>query len=370
MKVILFGNGKIGSAFRYFLKYNQITNVTHFDKIGNMSADVETLDVENLSLNELVDKINSVKDDESVIVNAAPFFLVSKIAEAAVIADCHYIDFTEDDYETTKVIDLWKKHNSNKVCVPKCGLAPGFVNYLGHQLIEKHPSATTLELRVGALPRCFTTSSANPKISAYENYALTWNVDGLVNEYLNECKVKINGIITTIRPLTGLERISIDGISYEAANTSGGIGSLVNDVPNSVLNVNYKSIRYPGHYEGFLKPTISTLESISLRNKSAGVGMDLFKAVKAAFTNVFKETTDDVVIIYGRAFSNKKVVTKSFKIYGNDDLTAIQLTTAGSAFEIFKMIEDKLLKPGVNGHWDIPVNEFFNSKTIKSFTSK
>ena len=48
-------------------------------------------------------------------------------------------------------------------------------------------------------------------------------------------------------PLEGLEEIEIDGMIYEAFNTSGGLGSLAETYGDKAQTMDYKTIRYPGH---------------------------------------------------------------------------------------------------------------------------
>ena len=72
---------------------------------------------------------------------------------------------------------------------------------------------------------------------------------GLINEYGNLCQGIENGEEVNMLPLGDLEEIKIDGLTYEAFNTSGGIGSLANSYMGRVKNINYKTIRYPGHCE-------------------------------------------------------------------------------------------------------------------------
>ncbi len=114
-----------------------------------------------------------------------------------------------------------------------------------------------------------------------------------------------------------------------------------------------------------MKPTINALEAIVLKNKSTNPDISLFKIVRSAFLSAFKETDDDVVVIYARAISNHKVKTISFKVYSDEFLTAIQKTTAGSAVAILFMMLNDQLKDGVNSHSDIDVNVFFDSPFIK-----
>ena len=47
--------------------------------------------------------------------------------------------------------------------------------------------------------------------------------------------------------LEEIEAFSLDGIDYEAFNTSGGLGTLCETLAGKVENLNYKTVRYPGH---------------------------------------------------------------------------------------------------------------------------
>src|SRR6202035_5253340 len=90
----------------------------------------------------------------------------------------------------------------------------------------------------GALPQ-FPTNEMK--------YNLTWSTDGLINEYGNPCQAIHRGKLLEVLPLEGLEHFSIDGIHYEAFNTSGGVGTLCETLRGKVRSLNYKTIRYSGH---------------------------------------------------------------------------------------------------------------------------
>ena len=90
--------------------------------------------------------------------------------------------------------------------------------------------------------RFFTTSN-------HLQYALNWSTEGLINEYANLCEILEDGKLVRVPALEGLQSLIIDGRSYEMFYTSGGAGSLVSTHENSVKNLCYKTIRYPGHCE-------------------------------------------------------------------------------------------------------------------------
>ena len=93
-------------------------------------------------------------------------------------------------------------------------------------------------MRVGALPQ-FPTNALK--------YNLTWSTDGLINEYCNPCEAIHEGRRIDVLPLEGLEHFSLDGVRYEAFNTSGGLGTLCETLDGRVRELNYRTIRYLGH---------------------------------------------------------------------------------------------------------------------------
>ncbi|MFC3217103.1 saccharopine dehydrogenase family protein [Comamonas sp. JC664] len=116
-------------------------------------------------------------------------------------------------------------------------LAPGFIGIVG----TTWPSIST---------PC-TTQDARGCAARYPQgslrYNLTWSTEGLINEYINPCEALVDGQPLTVHALEGLETFALDGIEYEAFNTSGGLGSLTETWAGKARNVDYKSIRYPGH---------------------------------------------------------------------------------------------------------------------------
>ena len=65
-------------------------------------------------------------------------------------------------------------------------------------------------------------------------YNLTWSTDGLINEYCNACDAIHDGTRISVLPLEGLEQFSLDGMHYEAFNTSGGLGMLAETLAGRV----------------------------------------------------------------------------------------------------------------------------------------
>lgn len=354
-KVAILGAGKIGSAVYKILSTTKVYPYTDvrclvFDSNDKFVEDLKPVSGTIVDFsNEEVDNIAEHFRLSGIthVVNALPFFLNEKVAKASALAKCSYIDFTEDDVMADKVQEIYKDTGLN--CAVKCGLAPGFINYIGYNLVEQLDSTDSLVISVGALPRTISFSPHSPSPA----YNLTWSVDGLVNEYIRPCRVRLDGLEREIPPFYGFESIVLDGAQYEAAFTSGGVGSLVRDLKD-VPYVSYKTIRYPGHYE-YVSKVIKRHEGD-------------FESIKKEFLETFPTTDDDVIIVYAEAIGklSGQLTRKTFynKFYGVDSLTGIQATTAGSGVAILElMLTEKL--SGIIDHTDVSLAAFRDTVAFK-----
>ena len=168
--------------------------------------------------------------------SAAPYHLTVQAAEAAKAAGTHYLDLTEDVASTRRVRALAK--GAKTAFIPQCGLAPGFISIVAADLARRFDELHDVRLRVGALPRYPSNAL---------NYNLTWSTDGVINEYCEPCEAIVDGALRQTRALEECEAFALDGVAYEAFNTSGGLGTLCESLAGKVRNLNYRTIRYPGH---------------------------------------------------------------------------------------------------------------------------
>jgi lysine 6-dehydrogenase len=124
--------------------------------------------------------------------------------------------------------------------VPDCGLAPGLVSILTARCLELMPDAQDVKLRVGGLPR-------HPE--GPFGYQIVFSVEGLINEYKEPSYALRDGEIVEVPTLGELERLSFPPPfeQLEAFNTSGGASTLPWTLQGRVRNLDYKTIRYPGH---------------------------------------------------------------------------------------------------------------------------
>jgi len=127
-------------------------------------------------------------------------------------AGLSYFDLTEDRDTTAAVRGYAEQAESGQIFAPQCGLAPGFVSIAAFDLARQFDRPEEVRMRVGALPQ-FPTNEMK--------YNLTWSTDGLINEYGNPCEAIHEGRRIEVLPLEGLEHFSLDGVDFEAFNTSG-----------------------------------------------------------------------------------------------------------------------------------------------------
>ena len=170
------------------------------------------------------------------VVSCLPYEFNIGVASVAHELGLHYFDLTEDVRTAQAIIQM--SHTAGAVMAPQCGLAPGFIAIAGASLAERFDRIRSIKLRVGALPQ-------NP--TGLLGYAFNWSPEGVVNEYLNDCEVIEDGEIKWVSALEWLETIVIHGVQLEAFTTSGGLGTMCQTYKGRVENLDYKTIRYPGH---------------------------------------------------------------------------------------------------------------------------
>ena len=308
IKIAIVGSGNIGWALKQLLKKDFEINQ------GDIEDGFDALDISQVK--------DFLKGNDAVI-SAGPFKVNKNIAKIAAEQGVAYFDLTED-VETT---DFIKTLDSKNILMPQCGLAPGAINICAASMMKEFDSVNEVLMRVGALPR-FTTNEMS--------YYLSWSTNGLINEYCNEADAIYEGKAVKLMPLEGIEKIVIEGESFEAFNTSGGCATMCETYENQVENLSYKTIRYPGHVN-HMKFLFNDLHL--KKNK---------EILEKLFDKEVPRTKNDVIIFFVKVIGiiDGVLQEKTYlrKIYGNDKLSAIQLTTASGVCSVLKMHLDGKMK--------------------------
>lgn len=313
--LLLIGAGKIGETIADMLCACGDYRVTVADRselqLQKLSkrANLKTLGLDVQDAGALAASLKG----RYAVLSATPYSAAGPIVSAAAKAGVHYLDLTEDVANTRLVKTL--AAGAGSAFIPQCGLAPGFISIVAQDLARHFDRLDSVRLRVGALP----LYPANAL-----NYNLTWSTDGVINEYDEPCEAIVEGELREVAPLEEREEFSLDGIRYEAFNTSGGLGTLCETLKGKVRQLNYKTVRYPGHRD-IMKTLIQDLR--------LGERRDLLKDV---LEHALPATQQDVVLVFVTVtgYRGGQYLQESYanKIYGAEvngiARSAIQITTA------------------------------------------
>jgi saccharopine dehydrogenase-like NADP-dependent oxidoreductase len=210
-------------------------------------------------------------------------------------------------------------------------------------------------MRVGALPQYPSNAL---------NYNLTWSTDGVINEYCEPCEAIVEGELVEVPPLEEREEFSLDGVTYEAFNTSGGLGTLCETLKGRVRTLNYRTIRYPGH-AAIMK---ALLNDLGLRHRR--------EVLKDIFESALPATTQDVVIVFvtvsGRKDGRLLQETYANKVYSRringKVLSAIQITTASGICAVLDMLASgDLPQQGFVRQEDIALDTFLANRFGRAY---
>jgi lysine 6-dehydrogenase len=284
----------------------------------------------------LMEKVNGV-------ISAVPYDYNLRLTEWAIAHGCHFVDLGGNIHVVEKQFALDSKAKMAGVgVIPDCGLAPGMVSVVAAHAIGRFDMVDTLEIRVGGLP-------VEPKPPL--NYHLIFSVHGLTNEYIEPCIVLDDGQLKIKQSMTEIESLVFPEPfgKLEAFYTSGGTATLPMTYQGDIRQLNYKTIRYPGHCEkfktmidlGFVDDKQMDIEGKSISRREV-------------FERLLEETLTlegkDVTLIRISAQGIKDGLEKEWEYQAieyedeKNDLSAMMRTTAFPAIITLEMLVDGRIK--------------------------
>ena len=178
-------------------------------------------------------------------ISCVNYWLNERLARAAIEAGTHFCDLggNNDVVDAELALDAEARQAGINI-IPDCGLAPGMVAVLVAHAAQQFESLDEIHIRVGGLPQ-------NPKPPL--DYQLVFSVEGLINEYVEPARVIRDGKVVTVESMTEVESLAFPEPfgEMEAFQTSGGTSTLVETFLGKVRELDYKTIRYPGHCAKF-----------------------------------------------------------------------------------------------------------------------
>jgi len=359
-RVLLLGAGKIGRMIARFLMDTgdyQVVVGDVCDMALKRVAKLAGVDTRRIDAANPAD-LAAAMQGMSTVLSALSFHHNPLVARAALKAGVSYFDLTEDVATSDAVAETAKSAADGQIFMPQCGLAPGFISIVANDLLNWFERVETVRMRVGALPQ-FPTGELK--------YNLTWSTDGLINEYCNPCEAIHNGKKIDVLPLEGLEHFSLDGVRYEAFNTSGGLGTLCDTLAGKVRELDYKTVRYMGHRD---------LMKVLVNELGLGGHREQFKEM---LERAIPVTFQDVVVTFCTVTGWRKglLVQKSDarKIYhqqiGDEMWSAIQITTAAGICAVLDLhVAGRLPRRGLVRQENVGFDEFLANRFGEYYESR
>ena len=303
------------------------------------------------------DELAGILDGASAILDCLPGAQAPRMARLAKEHGCHYLNLTEYVAETNEVLGI--AEGAETCFALQCGLAPGYINILGNDLFQRATSAwgvdtvDKLEMRVGAITRHAT----EPHF-----YGWTWSPVGVATEYVKDA-IAVRDFETVELPsLTECKTVLLHGFPFEEALTSGGAADLPEALAGKVRDLDYKTLRHPGHYEW-------------VDGVLAGIpeGDDRPARLQEAMEAAIPHVEDDLVVVYASVEGRDKdgalraeraaLFCPSIEV-GGRRLRAIQSTTAAGIAEVLRIV----LEGGHKGpllQSEVPTETFLNGPFVK-----
>lgn len=274
--------------------------------------------------------LNHYLENSDIVLDCLPGDQAPRMAKLALKYNLYYANVTEYVEEVNEIVAM--TNNLKKGFILQAGLAPGFIDVLGMYLFNQFcknyrvKKVDSVSLKVGAL----TKNAVEPYF-----YGYTWSQIGVATEYVEPAIVVRDYKKKTLPSLSERSTILIDGITYEEDLTSGGTADLPDALMGKVKRLDYKTLRYPGHYAW----VDQLLKKIPQKKRASQLQSEM--ETKVPYVE------DDVVVIYasvkGTDFrGDLRIKEKSYKVtpvkVGNKKVRAIQATTAAGLAECVRLL--------------------------------
>lgn len=245
MKMLVLGSGLQGKACAFDLLRHSDAEVTMADYADPELPDYLSLFGDRLSLINLDvrDKAAAlgVMTGHDAVMSAIPYYFNLDMARLALEAGSHFADLGGN----TGIVNEQKKlHDAavqKGVCItPDCGLAPGMVNILAVEGIERLDTVKSVKMLVGGLPQ-----DPQPPL----NYQIVYSLEGALDYYTTLSWIVRDGKPIEIEALSEVEPVEFEPPlgTLEAFHTAGGLSTMPWDFEGRVEAMEYKTLRYPGH---------------------------------------------------------------------------------------------------------------------------
>lgn len=285
--------------------------------------------------------------EAEVCLNALPYRFAPSLTLLALEGRCHYLDLGGNTAVVREQLELHRAHaHADELSVlPDCGLMPGMGNLFVAYAVATLGDCSEVTVRCGGLPQ-------DPKPPL--DYMLVFSVAGLLNEYFGRAQVLRGGRVVEVDTFTELEQLEVDGVGeLEAFITSGGLSTTPWTFEGRIDRLDYKTIRYPGHFTKF-----KVLLDLGLLDEEPvaipGVGSVVPRAVlQHQLAERLRFPGDrDLAVLRCSARARDSDRTLELEVHDEFDertgFTAMERTTAWSATACAHAVATGAVAPGPN----------------------
>ena len=187
----------------------------------------------------------SLLSEVDAVLSAVPYAFNLRVARACIEARTHMCDLGGNTEVAWSELALDADARAVGICiVPDCGLQPGMGNTLAVRAMQLMSEPEEVYIWVGGLPL-----KPRPPF----DYLLTFNIEGLTNEYDEMSIVLQDGQRTSLPAFGGLEEIEFRPPvgKCEAFLTTGGTSTCPWTFEGKLRTYVEKTVRYPGHATAF-----------------------------------------------------------------------------------------------------------------------
>lgn len=371
MQLLVLGGGMMGRAAAYDMaRQPDVDLVTVADVNRGAAEDAAELAARQKTEAVVLDVTDRAAVETAMRGADAALSCVSyrfnlELAEVAAETGTHFVDLGGNNKVVEGELALDEPaRKTGATLVPDCGLAPGMVSILAMRGVEQMDEVESVRMRVGGLP-------AHPEPPL--DYMIVFSVHGLVNEYIEPCLAIRDGRLIELPGMSEVEEVEFPEPfgTMEAFNTSGGSSTLPHTLLGRVRELDYKTIRYPGHAE-----KVSAMLDIGLASDDpimiAGVEVAPRDVLEACLERSLTKDDQDLVLLRVTVDGRKdgETVRASFDMMDHFDhetgLSAMMRGTSFPASIITLMAARGELPPGAHRQELVVPGERF----IEEFVSR
>lgn len=365
MRMLVLGSGLQGCACAFDLLETTDAQVTLADNRRVQLPEYlrsrrdDRLEVIELDVRDHAQARATMQKHDSVL-SALPYYLNYNAARLAVEAGAHFADLGGNTDVVHQQLGLAEQAVAKGVTVlADCGLAPGLVNILAAAGIDRMGTAESVKLFVGGLPQ-----HPEPPL----NYRVVYSLEGALDYYTTSSWIVRDGEPRRIDALTEVEDLAFPAPlgRLEAFHTAGGLSLMAWDYAKRVRNMEYKTLRYPGHADlmrsirdlGLLETTPVSVGDASVNPR------DVFIAVvspRLRHTDPRDVVALRVTVTGTRGGVERRLTWQMIDTYDEaHGITAMMRTTAYSLSITGQLqVGGSLGKPGVYASYQVtPVDEY------------